>query len=212
MAKRHKLLVCFAFLLAFGGTMPGQGIAPPLAEYRGGQKIDGSFEIQNNADFPMVTLLEAKSFAVDGRGQIAFRPLDAGISLRMGSSSFIVRPHDARIVFYKATFPSAPASFAIITTMTKAGAETGMRVNLVFPHLIYVYQKDKLAKAEVSLALADGVLSIHNLSQKLGRVQSVHSSHEDLGGFPLYPGQTREVPIKGSKVTVKFEDGFKAEP
>src|SRR3954462_4459591 len=141
MTKRRKQFVCFAFLLTFGGAMLAQGIAPPVAEYRSSDKIDGSFEIQNNTDDAMVTLLEAKSFAVDEHGQVAHRPLDPGIQLRMGSSSFIIRAHDSHIVFYKATLPSSPTSISIVTTMTKAGAMTGMRINYIFPHMIYVYQR-----------------------------------------------------------------------
>lgn len=191
--------------------MLAQGIAPPIAEYRSVGKIDGSFEIQNPADYPVVALLEARSFSVDDHGQVVFRPLDKGIDVRMGSNSFMLRAHDKHIVFYKATFPSSPMSFCIVTTVTKAGALTGMRLNFIFPHMIYVYQKEKLGRSDINLSSVDGVLRITNLSDKLGRVEGVHSAKEELGGFPLYPRQTREVPITGEKISVKFEDGFKVE-
>lgn len=201
--------------------MLAQGIAPPVAEYRSLSKIDGSFEIHNDSDYAMAVFLEPKSFTVDDHGVVLFRALDPGIQIRMGSSSFVLRAHDSRTVFYKANFPSAPVSFSIITNVTKAQAlkdvaqdavGVGIRINYVLPHMIYVYQKDKLAKSDIDLTLADGVLHVANLSQKLGRVETVHSSAGDLGGFPLYPGQTRLLPITGGKINVEFEDGFKLEP
>jgi len=185
----------------------GQGIAPPIVESRGGNKVDGMFEIQNNADYPMATMLEVKSFTVDDEG-LKFRPLDAGIQVKLGSNSFILRAHDSRMVFYKATFPAAPVSFSIVTSMTKAGALEGVRINYVFPHIVYVYQKDKLTRSDVKIDQENGVLRVQNLSQKLGRVEAVLVAKDELRGFPLYPGQTRLVPVNDGKLSVKFEDGF----
>src|SRR6202035_2272090 len=94
-------------------------------------------------------------------------------------------------------------------TVTKAEQQTGMRIKFVFPHMVYVYQKDKLKRSEVSLELTDGRLLIHNNSQKLGRVLEVTASKQELGGFPIYPAQVREVAMPGAvQASVKFEDGF----
>jgi hypothetical protein len=204
---RLKLGVWIA-LLAFGGTIAAQSIAPPIAEFRG-TRADGMFEIRNTSSFTMAVVLETRSFEVDGHGQVLYRPLDPGISIRMGASSFVLRPHDSRMIFYKATFPSAPASFSIIPTMTKAGVLEGVRINYILPHMIYVYQKEKLQRDDVRVDVADGVLRVRNLSRKLARVEAVQASKQDLGGFPLFPGQTREMPITGNNASVAFEDGFK---
>ena len=187
--------------------MLGQGIAPPIVESRGGNKVDGMFEIQNNADYPMATMLEVKSFSVGDEG-LRFRPLDSGIQVKLGSSSFVLKAHDSRMVFYKATFPAAPVSFSIVTTMTKVGALEGVRINYVFPHIVYVYQKDKLKRTDVKVDQEDALLRVQNLSQKLGRVEAVDVNQEELRGFPLYPGQTRLVPVSDGTLSVKFEDGF----
>lgn len=185
-----------------------QGIAPPVAEYRGA-KANGMFEVQNTTDGAMAVTLETRSFIVDEYGIVHYSDLDKDVHIRMGDSSFTLRAHDSRMVFYKAWFPASPVSFAIIATMTKAEQQTGMRVKFVFPHMIYVYQKDKLNLSELRLERTDGKLLIHNTSQKLGRVLEVTASKQEFGGFPIYPAQTREVAIPGSaQVTVKFEDGF----
>jgi hypothetical protein len=157
----------------------------------------------------MAVVLETRSFTVDEHGQVQYRSLDAGIQIQMGASSFVLRPHDRRMIFYKASFPSAPVSFSIIPTMTKAVAVTGVRINYILPHMIYVYQKEKLQRSDINVKLEDGVLHVQNLSRKLGRVIAVQASKEELGGFPLFPGQTRDLPVGGDRANVTFEDGFK---
>ncbi len=208
MTTRIKLVTAVWVAFFVGGAMAAQSIAPPIAEYRGA-KAEGMFTLQNTVDYPMVVVLETKSFSVDDHGQVQYRPLDPGIKISMGANSFVLRAHDSRMIFYKATFPSAPASFSIIPTMTKAGVLTGVRINYILPHMIYVYQKDKLQKSDIKVDLVDGILHVQNLSNKLGRVENVETSKHDLGGFPLFPGQTRDVPINGEKASVTFEDGFK---
>ena len=210
MMLRIKLntLVWLAFFV--GGTIGAQSVAPPIAEYRGA-KADGMFTIENGADYPMAVVLETKSFSVDDHGQVQYRKLDPGIEIKMGASSFVLGAHDSRMIFYKATCPSAPASISIVPTMTKAGAINGVRINFILPHMIYLYQKEKLQQSDIKVQLADGVLRIQNLSDKLGRVQGVQASKQDLGGFPLFPGQTRQVPMTGERARVTFEDGFKVD-
>lgn len=199
----------YIFLSIVAASAWAQGIAPPVAEYRG-SKANGVFEIQNTTDAVMAVTLETKSFVVDEHGVVAYSPLDKDIQIRMGASSFNLAAHDTRMIFYKASFPASPVSFSIIATMTKAEEQKGMRVKFVFPHMIYVYQKEKLKRSDVSLEVVNGKLLIHNTSQKLGRVLEVDASKQEFGGgFPLYPLQVREVLIPdGTQASVKFEDGF----
>jgi hypothetical protein len=196
------------FLLLFCGGCFAQAIAPPIAEFRG-NKVDGMIEVQNGADYPMAAVVEVRSFEVDGKGEVHYRPLDKDIQVSLGANSFIVAPHDTHMVFYKALVPTAPRSFSIITTMTKAGPLTGVRLNFMLPHMIYIYQKEKLSKGDIHVEFSGGSVHIQNLSQKLGRVSGVQASKQGYGAFPIYPGQTREVPASGDKVVVSFEDGFK---
>jgi hypothetical protein len=208
MTTRIKLVTAVWVAFFVGGVMAAQSIAPPIAEYRGA-KAEGMFTLENTADYSMVVVLETKSFSVDEHGQVQYRPLDPGIKIGIGANSFVLRAHDSRMIFYKATFPAAPASFSIIPTMTKAGVLAGLRINYILPHMIYVYQKEKLQRSDIKVNVADGILHVQNLSNKLGRVENVQVSKHDLGGFPLFPGQTRDVPMDGDRASITFEDGFK---
>jgi hypothetical protein len=77
--------------------------------------------------------------------------------------------------------------------------------------MIYLYQKAKLAKSDLQVSLKGSTLTIKNLSEKLGRVEFIHNGNNDLDGFPIYPQQTREIPVTEAKTTVEFEEGFKIE-
>ena len=201
-------------LLAFGlltSVLCAQQISPPISQYRSDNKIIGMFELQNPNEYDMMVILATKSFKVDEKGMVQYRPLDKDVQIKMGANSFIIHGREKHMVFYKATFPTSPNSFAIVSTMTKSEKTEGIRINFIFPHMVYVYQKEKLTQADITAKMIDGVLFIHNSSHKLGRVHSVEASRQELGGFPIYPDQTRQLEIKDTRATVKFEDGFKVD-
>jgi hypothetical protein len=204
-----KLFVCLGFLLG-GGLALAQAISPPIAEYRG-LKAEGSFRIDNSTDTAMAVTLETKSFRVDEAGKLVYSPLHPQIHIDLGASSFSIRPHDSYTVYYKAISRISPVSFSIIPTMLPAEKKTGVRLGYVFPHMVYLYQKTKLTKSDVQVTLKDGKVVIVNNSEKLGRVEFIHDGSTELSGFPLYPGQTRQIPVAGANPVVNFEDGFKVE-
>jgi hypothetical protein len=99
-----------ALLILSATSLAAQSIAPPIAEFRG-NKVDGMVEVQNAADYPMAVPIKTKSFVVGGRGEVHYLSLDKNLEVSLGASSFIIRPHDSRIVFYKATATDYPAAF-----------------------------------------------------------------------------------------------------
>jgi hypothetical protein len=206
MAGARSRFACLVLL--FGGVMGfSQTITPPIAEFRG-FKAEDSFRIDNKTSQPMLVVLEVKGFTVNGAGKVVYSPLPSTIRVEIGSSSFVIPPNDNHTVYYKAVSTASPASFSILPTMTPMSQAKGVRVNFCMPHMIYLYQKAKLAKSDVKVALANGKVVIENTSNKLGRVQYIHAGSQDLQGFPLYPGQTRELAITGDKATVHFDEGF----
>ena len=209
MNNPSKLLVCLGFLLG-GGMALAQAISPPIAEYRG-FKAEGSFRIDNTTDQAMVVVIETKSFRVNDMGKVVYSPLHPQIHIDFGAGSFSIRAHDSYTVYYKALSKVSPVSFSIIPTMLPAEKKVGVRVGYVFPHMVYLYQKAKLAKSDVQVSLRDGKITIVNISEKLGRVELIHDGSTQLSGFPLYPGQTRQLLVAGINPVVNFEDGFKIE-
>src|SRR4051812_3349698 len=187
-AWSRKLFVFALFM--FGGVMGySQSITPPIAEFRG-LKAEDSFRIDNKTSQSMLVVLEVKSFTVNEAGKAVFGPLPSTIHVDLGSSSFVIAPNEYQTVFYKAVSTVSPVSFAIMPTMTPMSQTKGVRVNFCLPHMIYLYQKAKLAKTDVKVALKDNKVVIENTSSKLGRVEYIHVGSEDLKGFPIYPGQT----------------------
>ncbi len=205
----RKLAALVLFLM--GGVMGfSQTVTPPLAEFRG-FKAEESFRIDNKTSQPMLVVLEVKSFTVDEAGEVVYSPIPSTVHVALGSSSFVIPPNDNHIVYYKAVATVSPASFSIVPTMTPMTQTKGVRVNFRIPYMIYLYQKAKLAKSDVKVTLKGGKVVIENTSSKLGRVEFIHVGSEDLKGFPIYPGQTREIAITGDKATVHFQEGFKIE-
>jgi hypothetical protein len=152
--------------------------------------------------------LAVRSFKVED-GKVSYSPLDQHLTVQLGSNSFNLRPHDGHTVYYKAVSTITPVSFSIIPTLTPIVHRPGVNLGYILPHMVYMYQKPTLNKSDVSIELTAGQLRVHNNSEKLGRVESIHGSKSDLNGFPLYPGQTWTFTVPDPKVTVVFKEGFK---
>jgi hypothetical protein len=209
MTRARSKFACLVLLV--GGVVGySQTITPPIAEFRG-FKAEDSFRVDNKTRQPMLVLLEVKGFTVNDAGKVVYSPLPSTIHVDVGSSSFVIPPNDSHTVYYKAVSTASPASFSILPTMTPMSQSKGVRMNFCIPHMVYLYQKSKLAKSDVRVAIKDRKVVIENTSKKLGRVEFIHAGSEDLQGFPIYPGQTRELTIAGETATVHFEEGFKLE-
>ncbi len=201
-----------------------QTIMPPIAEYH--KRADGVVELRNDSDDPMAVIVEVKGFQVDENGGMRYVPLDPSVKVEFGSNSFIIPPHQSHMVFYKSDSKKTPYWFAILNTFTKAAPVKGtFRVNMILPHIVYVYQKQSLKKKDIELALTPGQkpdtyrLQIKNLTDKAGRVQGVDCKDFEKkyegGGLPVFPNQSRYLTLdtgrpNGAKAhcTVTFEQGF----
>jgi hypothetical protein len=216
-------LLSFAIAVLFGTMGVAQTVAPPIAEYR--NKAQGMFELRNDGDVPLAAILEVHGFNVDQSGTLLYEPLDSHIKVELGGNSFVIPPHQSHYVFYKATSTSSSAWFTILSTLTKAAsAPNQMRINFVLPHVVYLYQKQKLKKDDITAHVSAGaepgqyVVELENHSEKLGRVESVtgrgFEKPVEMGGFPIFPGKKRQVILDGGNtkstpnVKVSFEDGF----
>ena len=202
-----------------------QTIVPPIAEYRG--KIQGQLELRNDSDAPMAVILEVHSFKVSSEGSMSYEPVSADLQLEMGNTSFVIEPGGTHLVFYKAKVKSKSAWFVITSTMTRAVPIRGqMRINLVLPHVVYLYQKERLKPQDVTVKLqptdsATQTLEIVNSTDKLSRLSLVEckgfDKEAESGGVPIFPGGTRFIkmecgaPRSDAKLKVHFQDGFTLE-
>jgi hypothetical protein len=220
---RNKLLSIIVVAIALVTTGAAQTVSPPVAEYR--NKANGMFELRNDGDTPLAAILEVHGFTVDEAGTLTYQALDSEVKVELGANSFVIPPHQSHYVFYKATTTAPQAWFTILSTLTKAASAPGqMRINFILPHVVYVYQKQKLKKDDITVKLSTGraagqyTLEIENHSNKLSRVESVSGEgfekSLESGGFPIFPGKKRQVVLNGgipnaaAKVKVSFEDGF----
>jgi hypothetical protein len=201
-----------------------QTLSPPIAEYR--VKANGVMELRNDGDTAMAVILELRSFSVNEDLDLRFGPIDPSIQVELGANSFVISPHQTHYVFYKASAKSLPAWFVINNTLTQAKpVDQGVRINFILPHLVYVYQKEKLRKGDVLVRVFPTAetggyrLEFENTSSKLGRIQRIQAkgfSHEaEHGGFPLFPRETRQILVRAGEASelshfqIQFEDGFR---
>jgi hypothetical protein len=183
------------------------------------------FELRNDGDTPLAAILEVQGFEVDQDGNLKYKAVDTDLNVVMGSNSFIIPPHQTHMVFYKALSKKPQAWFTILSTLTKAATNRQqMRINFVLPHVVYLYQKQKLKKEDVAVSVTPGSkpgefqLEFQNRTDKLSRVESVNwrgfEKNGESGGFPVFPKAKRFVrfqagsPSSDANVKVSFEDGF----
>lgn len=214
-------------LIAMAIPARSQTIVPPIAEYR--VKGGGMVELRNDGDVPLAVIVEVKGFTVDEDGRMAYVDLDPSVRVELGASSFVIPPRQSHMVFYKAQAPATPYWFAILASFTKAvPVRNEVRVNIVLPHVVYVYQKQALKKQDVQLALAAGQqageyrLEVRNLSPKASRVEAIEckgfEKPVELGGMPVFPAKSRFLELDAgsaaahdARCKVSFEEGFSME-
>jgi hypothetical protein len=214
-------------LLATGPTsLAAQSISPPISEYRGG-KARGSFVVTNQTLFPLTVVLQPKGFQVNEDGDLYDIPLDtAVVKLRLSTLSFRLQPRQAYTVFYEADADTVPYWFNVWSGITGSKTESGINLRIELPHVVYLYQKLKLAEPDITIrsvryrpAEHQVIVEFANTSPRLGRVQSVLASadkvkSQEAAGFPLFPNSIRRMrmpwadSLPPQKVEVRF-DGFR---
>lgn len=224
---KHLVYTIHLLLLATGAApVVAQSISPPISEYRGG-KARGSFVVTNQTLFPLTVVLQPKGFKVTEDGDLYDIPLDTAIvKLRLSTLSFRLQPRQAYTVFYEADADSVPYWFNIWSGITGSRTESGINLRIELPHVVYLYQRLKLAQADITIRSVryrptdhQIVIDFANTSPRLGRVQSVVAGADKVksqegAGFPLFPGSVRRTrmpwadSLPPQKVEVRF-DGFR---
>jgi hypothetical protein len=198
-----------ALALFLAAVTHAQSIQPVIQEYT--DRAEGKFLVTNDTLLPMAVVLEPKSFDIGPDGRGTFRPLDPVIHLDLSTSSFRLEPKQSFWVFYKANAEAVPAWFTIYANFTPIKPGPGLKVRLMLPHTVYLYQKRPVERDDIkvlgaSFDKAKGaiLLDVQNISHSLVRVQGVTAdrgkSGEESAGFPLLPGAVRHVEVAWSKL------------
>jgi hypothetical protein len=202
--KRFFLATAGLFFLA--PLAPAQTISPVIVEYT--DKADGRFQLYNDADIPLTVVVEPHSFSVDPTGKATFRKLDPGLHVELSSTSFRLAPKQTYYVFYKATTETFPNWFCIYATVTGPTTSTGLKLALELPHTVYLLGHKSLDQSQVSWDRAEITVKgdkrlitaeVENHGTEFSRVQEVEvvssSGKKSFGGFPLFPGQHRQIEL-----------------
>jgi hypothetical protein len=183
-----------------------QTIQPLLSEYR--NEANGSLRLVNDSFAPSNVVLEAKSFTVDENGDIAYRPLDPEVEVKFSSKSFRIQPKQVVTVNYRAIAKVLPAYFVIYAGFTGTGLRTqsGLNVNILLPHTVYILPKKDARKDELQVQAAYDAqahkvrLEVASLSDAFARVlfTEVVGSKKKIeeSGFPVYPHRNRKFEVE----------------
>lgn len=202
-----------------------QTISPVIVEYR--EKARGSFSIQNDAFVPINVVLEARSFSVDSEGNPTFRALDPEIKIELSATSFRIGPQQSYSVTYKAESSRLPTWFSIYATITGPQTTNGLKLVIELPHTVYLLTKRPLPRDSVFFAEGPALnaskqiqAEVENRGAEFSRVREIEvvtaSGRQQFAGFPLFPGQKRnlqiawEQPGEPQMLVLKF-DHFKVE-
>jgi hypothetical protein len=202
-----------------------QTVRPVINEL--GNPAKGHVEYVNDGLVPLNVVLEAKSFTVSETGDIAYRPLDPSIHLKLSTTSFRIQPQQTYYVYYEATSPQSPNWFVLYASFTGFAFRTsqGMNVKLELPHTVYLLPKQSVEKEEVHVVRAElnaatnkVTLEVENTGNNFGRVLQtflVYSKKkQEAPGFPIFPHGKRilEVPLdekaEGENVPVDVSFNF----
>ncbi len=200
--KRTFLILVGLFF--FARVVPAQTISPVIVEYT--DKADGRFQLYNDGDLPLTVVVEPHSFTVDSTGMATYRKLDPEIHVQLSTTSFRLAPKQTYYVFYKATTETYPNWFTIYATVTGTTTPTGLKLALELPHTVYLLGHKSLEEAKVSWNKAELTVQggkrrisaeVENHGADYGRVQEVEvlssSGKQTFPGFPLFPGQRRDI-------------------
>jgi hypothetical protein len=194
------------FGIFFSPWVAAQTISPVIVEYP--DKADGRFQLYNDGDIPLTVVVEPHSFTVDSSGKATFRKLDPGLHVELSATSFRVNPKQTYYVFYKATTETYPNWFCIYATVTGPTTSTGLKLALELPHTVYMTGRNSLDPKQVSWNRAELAVAgekhqisaeVENHGAEFTRVQEVEvvssSGKQTFAGFPLFPGQRREIAL-----------------
>jgi hypothetical protein len=219
-----RVVLCLVFL---SPALAAQTISPVIVEYR--EKASGRFQLHNDTDFPLTVVLEPHSFTVDSEGKPTFIDLSPDVHLELSTVSFRIGPQQDYFVFYKAAADKLPNWFCVYANITGPHTQDGIQVRLELPHTVYLLGKKPGQQSDIAWVQAESTTdsskpkieaAVENHGSDVTRVREVEvtseSGKQSYDGFPLFPGQRRNInlvwdqPGVPQHIQLKF-DHFKAD-
>ena len=186
------------------GVSQAQTVRPLISEL--GNPAKGRVEYVNDSSVPLNVVVEAKSFSVDEKGGITYRPLDGNIHLKLSATSFRIPPQQTYFLFYEASSDAAPAWFVIYGAFSGFGFRTaqGMNVRVQLPHTVYLLPKESVGQSDIHVVSCDFdaaakkvTLVAENSGPNFGRIQQAFLSsgkkRQEQSGFPIFPQSRRQM-------------------
>jgi hypothetical protein len=217
-----RMFLAAAYLCFLAPPALAQTISPVIVEYA--DKADGRFQVYNDAEIPLTVVLEPHSFTVDSTGKAIFRKLDPGLHVQLSTTSFHLAPKQTYYVFYKATTEAHPNWFCIYATVTGPVSASGLKLAIELPHTVYLVGRKPLDQSQVSWNRAEisteggkrlVTAEVENHGAEFSRIQEVEvtstSGKQTFAGFPLFPGQRRDIeldwdqPGVPQRIVLKFQ-------
>jgi hypothetical protein len=139
------LLLGFAVVFAHGQTM-----SPAIVECKA--KCSGEFTISNHTVGPLNVTVEPHSFSLGTDGGTVLRALDPTVDVQLDSMSARVGPLGDHSFSYKLRCSKAPCLVILHASMTGPHTKEGVAVRLIMPHVIYMDEQGKGARARARAA------------------------------------------------------------
>lgn len=220
-SMRHLSQVVLLMLL-LASKLTAQTISPVIVEYR--EKAAGRIQLHNDTDFPLTVVLEPRSFSADSNGKPTFRELSPDVHLELSTMSFRVGPKQDHYVFYKASADKLPNWFCVYASITGPHTQEGIQVRLELPHTVYLLGKKPGVVGDITWSEANFTPGgekpkiqavVENGGSEVNRVREVEvtssSGKQTYEGFPLFPGQQRNIGLEWDQpgvplhIKLKFE-------
>lgn len=141
------ILFCALFLSTT--ALFGQSVSPLVVEC--GKRCSGSFTVSNDGLRPMSVVVEPYSFSLSPKSETLFRQLDSTVTVELSETSARVGPKSEHTFDYDIHCQQLPCMVAITSGMVIGHTVEGLAVRLVVPHIVYVDEKGKGARARLRL-------------------------------------------------------------
>ena len=135
-------------LLILAPAAHAQGISPVISEARG-PHVRGEFTVTNLQLVPVAVVIDPLTFSMDAKGNETYRPLPAGIDVKLDSTSTRLSPKQSYVFGYDIRCSSLPCVVHFQASLTGLHTREGIAISVRVPSIVYICEKQKDCRANV---------------------------------------------------------------